>query len=160
MFLPLSCVLFMLIPQTHTYASGGDWLFRFWAAGLVSAAVYVVVGLLINYKWKLFNKKGIITWFLIFGAFMYCTGAGGTDFINRNFDKSEPTSYVVTVLDKDYDFNRRSPDDYSFDVEIEGERVKIHVSDNTYRSHEVGDKLFVFKYSGVFGHEYYTAYKK
>ncbi len=77
--------------------------------------------------------------------------------LNYALDFSKPTKTIITIEDKDFDYNRRSPNSYEFEFTIDGREFDIEVPSSVYDEYDVGDIYELIVYNGAFDEAFYMS---
>ena len=64
---------------------------------------------------------------------------------------------MSVIVDKEIDHHRKGPDDYEFELVIDGAEVTLSVPQSEYYKHSVGDAYSFERYNGAFGVPFYIS---
>lgn len=151
-------MIIILSVKDYTYLHNSEGI-HFWEIALIIALLVAAVFtiLMVNNIIKLEDDRTserIMAPILVLGM-TFILVAFTISNLNYSLDFSKPVDYAATVLEKRIDTGYRSPTDYVFSANVNGEEKEFNVTQSEYFHKNIGDSFSVRLYQGAFGHEYY-----
>ena len=137
------------------YSFENDSFLPFWAVSLlvgIAGGIFITVIMV-----KKMKKFGTVLIGLLIAVFITFLASIYISHLNYVLDTTEPTTVEAVILDKDVTRRRKSPDEYSFEIEIDGREFDVKVTYAEYEKYEVGDIYSFKKYNGAFGEPFYIS---
>ena len=148
------CVVGAIFTGT-SYEFIDDEFLPFWGISLI---IGIALGILSAIKVVKTNNAfmrifgGIILSLLLtFVASMYIAH------LNYLLDFSNPTLINGVIVDKEIDEHRKSPDEYVFEVEVNGEAIEVKVTRKEYEEYNEGDAYTFYRCNGAFDKPFYMS---
>ncbi len=112
--------------------------------GVITAVLLCFAGL---------EKRTAVVLSVVFCAAVYSYGAVGQ--LNYLLDVQAPEKVSGTITEMEVNYSSKAPDDYYFTIHtVQGDTVKLRVSEALYHQTAVGDPMAVYTYHGGLGIPY------
>jgi hypothetical protein len=132
--------------------------FHFWQISLIigafAAGATIVLQILKILEYKSVRETFFAPLVVFVFVFVFTTAASCN--LNYALDTSPPSEHIAIIEEKDMRGGGRQTVTYSFILNLDGEKVKIDVSQSEYYSYESGDHFKLKLYKGAFNDPFYT----